>query len=53
VGKQLKEQKIVDNRPNATKRSVPAPVGGELADGPNISDAVAVHDRTQKVEVSP
>ena len=44
--------KIVDNRPNATKRSVPAP-GGELADGPEHPDAVAVDDRTQKVEVSP
>ena len=52
VGTKLKEQKIVDNRPHATKRSVPAPVDGELAEGPNISDAVAVHDGTEKVEVS-
>jgi phenylacetate-coenzyme A ligase PaaK-like adenylate-forming protein len=62
VGTQLKEQKIVDNRPAATKIpsspadssvSVPAPAGGESADGPNISDARPVHDRTRKVEVSP
>ncbi|MEO8429463.1 MAG: AMP-binding protein, partial [Verrucomicrobiota bacterium] len=52
VGTQLKEQKIVDHRPDATKRGAAASAGGEFAGQPNISPVVAGNGPFEEVEVS-
>ena len=50
--KELKEQKIVDHRPDATKRSVDGSAGGEFADEPNISTTASGNGLVEKLEVS-
>jgi len=52
VGTQLKEQKIVDHRPDATKRSVAPSAGRGFADEPNISATAAGDGPVEELEVS-
>jgi len=52
VGTQLKEQKIVDHRPSATKSGVAASVGGEFSGEPNISPSAADNGSVEELEVS-
>jgi len=52
VGTQLKEQKIVDHRPDATKRSVAPSADRGFADEPNISTTAAGDGPVEELEVS-
>jgi len=51
VGSQLKEEKIVDHRPGATKKAVAASADVEFPDEPALSPAAPGNGRVEKVEV--